>query len=112
MLETPAWRKLSGNAAKVLIEICQLNNGRNNGGVFMSAREAANRAGLATNTAAKCLQELVTAGFVDIVEKGAFSRKTKTATTYRLTWLPVGGDVPAQSGLQRAPTFRYQAVSK
>lgn len=112
MLSTAAWQKLSGNAAKVLIEICLLNNGRNNGKIFMSAREAAARSGLATNTASKCLQELVALGFIDIVEKGAFSRKTKTATTYRMTWLPVGGDVPQQSGLQRAPTCRYDKIPK
>jgi hypothetical protein len=108
MLATPAWRGLSGNAVKVLIAICQLNNGANNGGIFLSARDAASRTGLSVNTASKCLQELAETGFLEIVEKGAFSRKTKTATTYRVTWLAVGSDIPATSGLQRAPTHAYK----
>ena len=108
VLGTPAWQALSGNAVKVLIELIKLNNGSNNGGMFLSARQAADRANLSSNTAAKCLTEIVEAGFVDIVEKGAFSRKTKAATTYRLTWHPVGNDVPAKPGLQRAPTHSYR----
>jgi hypothetical protein len=112
MLNTDAWKQLSGNAVKVLVELCQLNNGSNNGGIFLSAREAAFRCRQSINTSAKCLQELVDTGFVDIVEKGAFSRKTKTATTYRLTWLPVGNEVTAQSGLQRAPTHSYKTKAK
>ena len=104
--ETAAWRDLSGNAIKVLIELVRANNGDNNGALFLSVRDAATLLGLSPNTAGKAFHELADHGFIAVTQKGSFSQKVRHATCYRLTWLP------APKATKRAPTHEYKNWQK
>jgi hypothetical protein len=92
MLTCPAFRDLSGAAVKVLLHLAMLDNGANNGSIILSVRDAASGAGTARSVAARALAELTDAGFVVPTSIGAFSVKVgPSASTWRLTWVPVPG---------------------
>lgn len=85
MLESPAWRSLTPAARAIYIELAKLYNGRNNGWLALSVRDAAQRCRVNKDTAAKALAELQAAGFVECVTPGGFTRKVRHATEWRLT---------------------------
>lgn len=64
MAQHPAWRSLSGSAVKVWIEIRCRYNGRNNGELSLSLREAASLLGMSQTTAKRAFDELIEAGFL------------------------------------------------
>ncbi len=84
MARTPAWRDLSGNAAKAWMEINLIYNGANNGKLAVSARLLGERIGLSHTAAARAIRELENAGFLRCVKPSSFSQK-KLAAEYRLT---------------------------
>lgn len=88
---TDAWKSLSGNAIKVLIALVRLDDGKKNGQIYFSDRQASFETGLARNTCIKVLRELSEKGFLRIVEKGHFDRKVRHATVWRYTWQAVPG---------------------
>jgi len=85
MLESAAWRALTPAARATYIELAKLYNGRNNGWLALSVRDAAERCKINKDTAAKALAALQGAGFVECVIPGGFSRKVRHATEWRLT---------------------------
>lgn len=85
MVECRAWLALSPSARAAYIEVARLYNGRNNGTLALSARTLAERLGVSKDTAARLLKELIDKGFIDLVQRGAFSLKHRHATEYRLT---------------------------
>lgn len=88
MLSCPAFRDLSGGAVKVLLHLASLDNGKNNGEIVLSVRQAAEATGLTKNPAARALAELTDAGFIVPTSVGAFSVKVgPAASTWRLTWV-------------------------
>lgn len=100
LLDTEAWRHLSGNGVKLLLQLAKYETGKNNGSLFMSCRRAAAEIGVSINTVSAAFKELEGMGFVQAVERGHFDRKTSEATSWRLTWLPVPN--------RRAPTHEYK----
>ncbi len=82
-----AWQAASGNAIKLLIAVMRLNNGENNGSLFMSVRTGAAETGLSTKTVTKAFAELEDLGFLASTERGHFARKGGPATRWRLTWV-------------------------
>ena len=104
MMDTPAWLDLSGNAVKLLLKLSALNNGRNNGEIFLSCRNAAEQIGVGKKCAVRLFHELEEHGFIEATERGYFSVKQGPATSWRLTWQPT------YSG--RAPTNDYRNWSK
>lgn len=86
IMQTEAWRSLSGNAVKVLLALVARDNGTRNGELSFSVREAADVANLSPATAKRCLDELQDRGFIRCTQKGAFSRKVQHASTWRYTW--------------------------
>src|SRR3546814_19367076 len=46
LLTTPAYRALSPNARSLLVELAMMENGKNNGSLFLSVRDAAHRMGV------------------------------------------------------------------
>lgn len=104
LMETPAWRGLSIYAKAAYPEIVRRHNGRNNGRIYMSARELAADLGCSKSTATDALSELVTAGFLDVVVAGNFKRK-RIATEYRLTAFDcdITGTPASKRFLQAAP---------
>ncbi len=84
LLDTAAYKKLSGSAVKVLLEVYRRYNGSNNGDIGMSERECAHATGLSRETVRKALRDLVELGFVQTTRRGGFDYK-RHATTWALT---------------------------
>jgi hypothetical protein len=104
LLESAAYRALSPNARAVLVELTRMDNGSNNGVLWLSVRDAAAHMGVAnTKTASAALSELQDMGFIVMTKDAHFRVKaadTSRARCWRLTWLPV----PKRQG----PTNDYQ----
>lgn len=91
LLGSTAYRSLTPNARALLVELASLYNGRNNGSLWLSVRDAADRMGVAdTKAAQRAFQDLMDAGFIDMTKDAFFSVKTSMtsrARCWRLTWL-------------------------
>ncbi len=79
----PAWKALSSKAVLIWLEIRKRYNGRNNGEISLSVREAAIVAHCSKDTALKALNQLQTHGFIKMNNKGHF--QNRHATTWTLT---------------------------
>lgn len=95
MLDSPAWRDLSGNAVKLLLHLMRLSQGNNGWGhkdepgrLYLSERQAAEAIAVSRNTASRAFAELIEHGFLRIVQAGHFDVKIKLATVWRLTFEP------------------------
>jgi hypothetical protein len=95
LLSSPAWRALSANARCIYIELKGRYDGRNNGLISLSAREAGDAIGSSHHTGNRALTELVEAGFIEVAEQSDFNRKVKIARSYVLTEVP--DDRPGRS---------------
>lgn len=85
MLDCAAWRHLTPAARAVYVEVARLYNGRNNGFLALSVRNAAERCNINKDTAGRALEALRAHGFIDCVTPGGFSRKNRHASEWRLT---------------------------
>jgi DNA-binding transcriptional regulator YhcF (GntR family) len=87
MLKTAAWKSLTANARAIYIEIASRYGGpgSNNGRIPYSVRDAAKSVKIGKSTVAKAIRQLQDRGFIVEVTKGAFSRKVRHATEWRLT---------------------------
>jgi DNA-binding MarR family transcriptional regulator len=104
ILMSPQYRSLSPNARALLVEFIMLENGKNNGLLFMGVRTAAARMGLADSHAASAaLDELEDMGFIARTAESEWARTGQggKARCFRLTWL----SVPSQS---LPPTHDYE----
>lgn len=89
-MKTDAYRCLSGNGAKLLLHLAAMENGKNNGELFLSVRDAARAMNVGDiKTGARVLRELKDFGFIVPTRMGSFRVKGGDATCWRLTWLPV-----------------------
>ena len=89
ILRSPQYRSLTPNARALLVEVAMMENGSNNGTMFLSTRDAAARMGVADpHTAAKAFDELETAGFIACTFRGTIAVKAgdRRASCWRLTW--------------------------
>lgn len=105
MLMSNAFRACSPNARALLIELAMLENGENNGSLYMSVRDAAARMGVVDLVAAsKAFDELQERGLIAMTKEAHFSVKASEhcrARCWRLTWLRCD---------KRAPTHDYLEV--
>jgi hypothetical protein len=96
LMNSPAYRDLSGTSVKLLLHLMRLSCGNNGygfgkgepGQLFLAEREAAEAIGVARNTVSKAFLDLVEHGFLRPVSVGHFHVKTRVATTWRLTFEP------------------------
>ena len=73
VIDTPAWRALSSTAQSLVPWLIMEFKGadlNNNGKISLSVRQAAERMGVARDTAAKAFRDLQAKGFI-VVKKGA-----------------------------------------
>lgn len=97
LIHSPEWRALSGNAIKFLVALASEYNGRNNGDLSLTRRQALERGWRSGGTRDRASQEVVNAGFVIVTRSGnAFG----LCTLYAITWEPVddvgkGTTIPA-----------------
>lgn len=91
LLNSPAYRALSVAARALLVELTMLDNGENNGSLYLSIRDAAGRLGMADLTAVRsAFDELQELGFVEMTEDASFHIKAaekSRARCWGLTWL-------------------------
>ena len=113
LLNSPAYLSLSCPARALLIEVTRLYNGRNNGQIGLSVRTASERCHVARGTAARAFAELQERGFIELVTKGAFSRKAPHASEWRLTFntCDVTGELPSKA-FMRWGREKQNTVSK
>ena len=93
-----AYRSLTPNARALLVEMMAMENGQNNGSLWLSIRDAAARIGLVNKeSVGKAFDELTGAGLIALTKEAHFSVKaaeTSRARCWRLTflhWVGVGG---------------------
>jgi hypothetical protein len=96
-----AFQSLSCTARCLLLELKMLHNGRNNGTLFLSVREAARRIHIGKNQAAQAFSDLQARGFIRPSVVGAFNLKAGArrgmATSWVLTEFPIGEEKGAGS---------------
>lgn len=103
ILSSNAYRALTPNDRSLLTELAMMENGQNNGSLYLSVRDAAARMGVVDLTAAsKSFDNLQTLGFIEMTEDAHFHVKAadkSRARCWRLTWLAGPG--------RRAPTWNF-----
>ena len=113
MMKTPAWQSLSVGPRSLLVELYNLYDGSNNGQLFLSIREAAKRLHVSPNTVSPWFDMLVEKGFIKVAQRGAFSLKSRHATSWTLTEFPVEDDLPSKEFARWRPADEIQTpVSK
>jgi hypothetical protein len=85
MMQTAAWKSLTGNQRAIYVEIAARYDGSNNGRIPYSVREAAEAVHISKATAARNLIVLQERGFIAAMMKGAFNVKHRVATEWLLT---------------------------
>src|SRR5271170_5288770 len=85
LMDSLAFRSLTGPALKLLLEVWKRHDGQNNGMISFGTREAAQLLCGNKNTAGRRFAELVEKGLLVVESKGAFSVKHRQATVWRLT---------------------------
>jgi hypothetical protein len=87
VMKTAAWQSLDACAKALYVEIAARYGGpgSNNGRIPFSVREAATALKVGKTRAALAFDHLRERGFIVLETKGAFSRKNRHATEWRLT---------------------------
>lgn len=106
---------LNPNARAMLFELAMMENGKNNGSIYLSVRDASDRLGFSDyEPAQRAFGDLMDRGLIAMTKEAHFSIKaaeTSRARCWRLTWLPW----PEGPRGQKAPTNEwesYQAPGK
>ncbi len=92
MARSPAWRSLSGSAAKVYVELHSRFHGGNNGKLTLSMDEGARLLGMSKSTVKAAFDELQKKGFV--VRKKCGFWYGRKASEYAVTDRPLNGNPP------------------
>ncbi len=114
LLSSNAYRALTPNARSLLVELAMLDNGGNNGSLYLSVRDAAARIGIVDLRAtSRAFDDLVSLGFIELAQESHFRVKaseTSRARCWRLTWLPgPGRKAPTPNFLTREPVPQTRA---
>jgi hypothetical protein len=84
-MDTAAWKSLPPAAKVVYVGLVRHYNGSNNGKIGYSDRQAGGDAGVSHSTGWRMLRLLEDRGFIALTRRGAFSRKSRHASEWRLT---------------------------
>ena len=107
LMRTEAWRVLSPGAICLLLEIWARHNGRNNGEIVYSNRQAQRRFGCSSKRAVKWFAELEDKGFIVAVQRGSFNYRAGALATrasrWRLTMEPSKGSQATREYLKWTP---------
>lgn len=118
LLKSRAYRSISVGARALLVELYSLYNSYNNGDLFLSVRDAAERLNVAPNTARRLFAELCDRGFIRVAELGSFNCKRKIATTWILTEFEHRNQLPTKDFMhwpaekQNTDAIRAPSVSR
>ncbi|MDE0878821.1 MAG: hypothetical protein OSB00_09195 [Sphingomonas bacterium] len=116
-LSSPAYRALTPNARSLLVELTMMEKGNNNGSLYLSVRDAADRMGVADLKAAqRAFDELVDLGFIAMTADAHFAIKAgdgSRARCWRLTWQAVPNKSgPSMDFLTRQPAPKTAARAR
>jgi hypothetical protein len=114
LLTSNAYRSLTPNARALLVELAMLENGSNNGSLYLSVRDAADRIGVAdVSAASKAFTDLTAMGFIQMTHDSHFRVKASEksrARCWRLTWVAgPGRKAPSWDLLDREPEPKTRA---
>jgi len=113
MMKTAAWAELKPTDIAVYLLIARRYNGRNNGNISLSVREASKLGHMAAGTAQKAFIRLQERGLIQCRKKGAFSVKQRHATLWELCAQQLREGVPASHKYQYwQPDSKQNTVSK
>ena len=99
MFDCPAYRTLKPGPRALMLELIRLFNGSNNGRIGMGVRTAGRALGVEPGTVGGYFHKLEDAGFIVATQRAGFNMKApgdRTATEWRLTWLPSDGQAPTK----------------
>lgn len=98
MINSPAWRDLSGDEVLTYLEMKWRYDGSNNGKIVMSCRDVGNLLKKSKNTGNKVLNGLDKHGFIKRTVPSAFNVKYRLANEWRLTEYrcDVSGNLPSR----------------
>lgn len=102
VIDCPEFAELSGNAVKLLIQLCFQYNGRNNGDFSAAFEPMKKRGWNSKTTLRKCLGELEEAGFIVKTREGRFLNPGGQCALYAITWQPID-EIPGKN-LEVGPT--------
>jgi predicted transcriptional regulator len=91
MIDSAAWRSLSGAAAKVYLDLARLYDGKNNGDLAYGLGTAAERLALGKATVQRALKELMTKGFIRQESRGGW--RGRQSSTWALTSLATADEL-------------------
>ncbi|MES2493571.1 MAG: hypothetical protein V4579_09875 [Pseudomonadota bacterium] len=98
ILLSEAYRSLDPVARALLTELVMIDNGKNNGSLWLSIADATDRLGLADQRPAmRAFDDLQDRGVLVMTKDAHFSVKageTSRARCWRITWLPFDGKPP------------------
>ncbi len=103
LLDSPAYRSLSPTARCLLVELYSFYSGSNNGWVFLSVRDAAQRLGVGSSTAARAYVDLEDRGFIRPRVKGGFNVNDRRATEWVLTEFALGDNLATKDFMSWRP---------
>ena len=110
---SPAYCSLSPNARALLVELMAMENGQNNGSLWLSVRDAAARIGLSNrDSASRAFADLDAAGFLRMTKDAHFTVKasdTSRARCWRLTFLHAIGTGKTDEWRQFQPADKASA---
>lgn len=106
--DSAAFRSLKPGPRALLIEMIRKYNGRNNGQIIMSARQACEAINIADkDTALRYLNQLRDVGLIRPIKVGGFNMKDATAsraTEWALTWERVNEQLPTREFMDWKPS--------
>lgn len=101
ILISEAYRSLDLTARGLLTELIMLENGRNNGSLWLSVADATDRLGIADQRATmRAFDDLQDRGLIAMTKDAHFSMKaaeTSRARCWRLTWVSCDGKPPTNA---------------
>ena len=90
VINSPKFGQLSGNAVKLLIQIFEQFNGKNNGDLSASFNVLKDKGWASKSTLNSCINQLIDKGFIIKTRQGSYP---KTASLYGVTWLIIDSDI-------------------
>ena len=75
MIKSAAWQSLDGNEQALYVHFATRFDGKNNGRISFSVREAAQALNISKDTGARTIKVLIDRGLVEIVKRSAFNLK-------------------------------------
>lgn len=110
MAHSDAWRRLSGPALKVLIELRCRYNGGNNGRIILSYEEAFRFLGVSKTTVKRAFDELREMGFINLRKQGRWHGRK--ASEWELTFVRLNGHPETNEWKQWKPSKPLKPTKK